>query len=195
MTETIRLQVWRNAEDGAPVRYREGAVDITDDHIRAIVERAVALGLFERKEGGFTMGVPGGIEYHSSTTRLEIAEKPAAPADDEVPVDTATHHAMWKFIMDRCGLNLGLDVDRIINGIRRGEVPGLPSPDEHAALKAEVERLRAQITGIGATPYHDRMKQIATERDAAIARAEKAEGELERQVMTHQTDMGGHERR
>lgn len=44
MDTAIRLQVWRNAEDGAPVRYREGMAEITDDDIREIFARAKALG-------------------------------------------------------------------------------------------------------------------------------------------------------
>ena len=74
MTETIRIEVWRNAEDGAPVRYREGTVDITDNHIRAIVERARSMGLLP------------------SVVKDSLTAQPAAPVDDE-----ATVKAIWEY--------------------------------------------------------------------------------------------------
>lgn len=90
----------------------------------------------------------------------------AAPADGEATVQAICkiighpYHKQW-------------EAERIIRSVQRGEVPGLPSPDEHAALKSEVERLREDVTRVRKLASEDAMK-LQSERDAAIARAEKA---------------------
>ena len=90
-------------------------------------------------------------------------DKPAAPANDEATIDAvvaAYNKRADELEVAWCNMDC---MQSVLAVIRQGEVPGLPSPDEFAKVKAE--------------------------RDAANARAEKAEEELERQVMTHQTDM------
>lgn len=100
-------------------------------------------------------------------------EKPAAPADDE-----ATIRAMVNAFIT--GLNASSKtydgaVRKILDAIRRGEVPGLPSPDEHAALKADAERLRKKVAYIDANFDVRKWHKLEADKNAAIARAEKAE--------------------
>ena len=174
---------------------------ITDDHIRAIYYKMVGLGLI----GATTV------------TKSEPTIKPAAPADDDVweydqvtMMDSA-YRSVASIYGDIPATHIN-GLSAIIASIRRGEVPGLTTTDaeeklaqkllkriaentellfENQSIKAEVERLRAEL----ATQKTDNggllsdLMAARGERYAAIARAEKAEEELERQVMTHQTDM------
>lgn len=229
-------------------------VDITDDHIRAIVERANAMGLtfvVQPKQMGKARllqmmkeanGIPNQADMVPSqwasaaasagATPVEF-DKPAAPADDEATVqamrrEIAPYSDEWE--------NIATD---LIAAIRRGEVPGLTTIDgdaerarferwyadavaeydktkaERDALKVEVERLKAELNRQGqgqhearerfkaeiaaahvarnasTEGYRDTIKEIAAERDAAIARAEKAEAENKtlEQGMNHNADI------
>ena len=159
----------------APGRGQFGgySASINDDHIRAIVERAVALGLFERKEGGFTLGVPGGIEYHSSTTRLEISsprdpmpeikfdappfDKPAASVDDAV----------------RMAEEYKAEVERLRAELNK---QGQAHHEARERFKVEMERQREDVARVRKLASEDAMK-LQSERDAANARDEKAKAE------------------
>jgi hypothetical protein len=132
-----------------------------------------------------------------SFANYPIKNKPAAPADDEATAnamkDVARKVRDKYFEMTqnafieppkRWELLVAFTMDAMIPIVGRGEVPGLPSPDEHAALKAEVERLRAsenaqlahaKETIVALTVAHGKR---VDERDAAIARADAAERKL-----------------
>lgn len=198
MTETIRLQVWRNAEDGAPVRYREGTVDITDEHIRAIVERAKSMGLMlsvvkeslkaqpadhcrDLGHGGpHTDGKCNSCAQENRTvflsSELRSMGNTAAPVDDEATIDAvvaAYNKRANELEVAWCDMDC---MQSLLAAIRRGEVTGLTTTDQEKIrrqpLPDGVERLRAELVAVKDKLYNldvGTVTRLERERDAAIA--------------------------
>lgn len=173
MSDSIQLQFYSNHNGNL-------FGEITDDHIRAIVERAQSMGLLDDK---LQLPAPRDPMPEIKFDPPPF-DKPAAPADDEATVE---------------GMVLALARDKrdsshsgiakvLLAAIRRGEVPGLTTTverddairqaaqaqDKVVDLEAEVERL-SQVWKSHAAMAHEAF----TQRDTAIARAEKAEREAQ----------------
>lgn len=157
----IRLPLDTRRESGDPT---PPYAVVHDDAIRAIVERAQKLGLIPIPE-----------------IKLDAPpfDKPAAPADDD-----AIAQRIVTFLKEGWPTGTPALVRNLVAAIRRGEVPGLTTTaerddairqaaeaqDERDTLEAEVERLGLELRAA------QRSELVAVkERDAAIARAEKAE--------------------
>lgn len=179
MSNSIQLQFYSNHNGNL-------FGEITDDHIRAIVERAKEMGLLSTTEQSSAVQ-PAAPKHPAEECMLlnqqAIAAakvRPAAPADDLVELakhlndDPADDEAAAEAIQSAAFSHItDGDARLIVAKIRRREIPGLPSPDEFAKVKAEVERLHSIIAEAS-----DTLRTAMSEREAAIARAEKAEAEL-----------------
>ena len=96
-----------------------------------------------------------------------------APSDDEATIDAvvaAYNKRANELEVFWCDMEC---MQSVLAALRRGEVLGLPSPDGHAALKTEVERLRAELSD-----SQDRFAHESGLVRVAIARADAAERKL-----------------
>lgn len=140
-----------------------------------------------RRQGG-----EGGTVSALGLSAQSATPAPTSPVDDEATVK-AIGKRIYEYFIPKYNSALSAQEDselvasEIVAAIRRGEVPGLPSPDEHAAIKAEVERLRAELksTDDALCLWKQAENDRTAQRDAAIARAEKAEAELAKSEQAH----------